>query len=105
MLPNGIGLNAVAILIDMAKWTWEALMRTETTLQTESLPLRFSPCYKSGWRKIKAPSGTHRSYLRQLAYNVSGLCVVALSINLKLTTTLDRAITQNPCYVPFLFRI
>ncbi len=34
--------------------------------------------------------------------NVSGLCVVALSINLKLTTTLDRAITQNPCYVPFL---
>jgi len=35
--------------------------------------------------------------------NVSGLCVVALSRNLKLTTTLDRAITQNPCYVPFLF--
>ena len=32
--------------------------------------------------------------------NVSGLCVVALSKNLKLTTTLDRAITQNPCYVP-----
>jgi hypothetical protein len=32
--------------------------------------------------------------------NVSGLCVVALSRNLKLTTTLDRAITQNPCYVP-----
>ena len=31
---------------------------------------------------------------------VSGLCVVALSRNLKLTTTLDRAITQNPCYVP-----
>ena len=30
----------------------------------------------------------------------SGLCVVALSINLILTTTLDRAITQNPCYVP-----
>lgn len=30
--------------------------------------------------------------------NVSGLCVVALSRNLKLTTTLDRAITQNPCY-------
>ena len=39
----------------------------------------------------------------KLAYNVSGLCVVALSKNLKLTTTLDRAITQNPCYVPFLF--
>jgi hypothetical protein len=32
--------------------------------------------------------------------NGSGLCVVALSRNLKLTTTLDRAITQNPCYVP-----
>ena len=29
----------------------------------------------------------------------SRLCVVALSRNLKLTTTLDRAITQNPCYV------
>ena len=28
------------------------------------------------------------------------LGVVALSRNLKLTTTLDRAITQNPCYVP-----
>jgi site-specific DNA-cytosine methylase len=38
-------------------------------------------------------------------HNVSGLCVVALSRNLKLTTTLDRAITQNPCYVPFLFRL
>ena len=38
----------MAILIDMAKWTWEVLMRTETTLQTESLPLRFIPCYKSG---------------------------------------------------------
>ena len=32
--------------------------------------------------------------------NVSGFCVVALRRNLKLTTTLDRAITQNPCYVP-----
>ena len=39
----------------------------------------------------------------QYIYNVLGLCVVALSRNLKLTTTLDRAITQNPCYVPFLF--
>ena len=38
----------------------------------------------------------------KLAENVSGLCVVALSRNLKLTTTLDRAITQNPCYVPFI---
>jgi len=37
-----------------------------------------------------------------MATNVSGLCVVALSRNLKLTTTLDRAITLNPCYVPFL---
>jgi hypothetical protein len=37
-----------------------------------------------------------------LAPYVSGLCVVALSRNLKLTTTLNRAITQNPCYVPFL---
>ena len=45
MAYNGIGLNAVAILIDMAKWTWEALMRTETTLKTESLSLRFRPCY------------------------------------------------------------
>jgi len=33
--------------------------------------------------------------------NGSGLCVVALSRNLKLTTTLDEAITQSPCYVPF----
>ena len=41
----------------------------------------------------------------KLNANGSGLCVVALSRNLKLTTTLDRAITQNPCYVPFLFRI
>ena len=36
-----------------------------------------------------------------MAHNGSGLGVVALSKNLKLTTTLDRAITQNPCYVPF----
>ncbi len=38
--------------------------------------------------------------VRSITANVSGLCVVALSRNLKLTTTLDRAITQNPCYVP-----
>jgi len=40
--------------------------------------------------------------LWSIATNVSGLCVVALSINFKLTTTLDRAITQNPCYVPLI---
>ena len=43
-------------------------------------------------------------HVRPLATNVSGLCVVALSINLKLTTTLDRAITQSPCYVPLNFK-
>lgn len=40
-----------------------------------------------------------------IAPNGSGLCVVALSINLKLNTTLDRAITQNPCYVPFFIEL
>ena len=35
--------------------------------------------------------------------NGSGLCVVALSKNLKLTTTHSWTITQNPCYVPFFF--
>ena len=38
-----------------------------------------------------------------ITHNGSGICEVALIRNLKLTTTLDRAITQNPCYVPFLF--
>jgi hypothetical protein len=33
----------------------------------------------------------------KMAGNVSGLCVIAPSRKLKLTTTLDRAITQNPC--------
>ncbi len=33
-----------------------------------------------------------------ITHNVSGLCVVGLSKNLKLITTLDRDITQNPCY-------
>jgi hypothetical protein len=37
---------------------------------------------------------------KQIATNGSGLGVVALSRNLKLTTTLNRDITQNPCYVP-----
>ncbi len=49
-----------------------------------------------GYKPTKASRVTH---------NGLGLCVVALSRNLKLTTTLDRAITQNPCYVPFLFRL
>lgn len=40
----------------------------------------------------------------KMAHNVSGLCVVALSKNLKLTTTLNRAITQNPCYVLLNFQ-
>ena len=34
----------------------------------------------------------------------SGLCVVALSKNLKLTTTHSWAITQNPCYVPLNYQ-
>ena len=38
--------------------------------------------------------------MNEISYNESGLCVAALNKNLKLTTTLDRAITQNPCYVP-----
>lgn len=46
--------------------------------------------------------GTSESHI--IVHNVSGLCVVALSRNLKLTTTLDRAITQNPCYVPLNFK-
>jgi len=40
------------------------------------------------------------SSLVVLSPNGLGLCVVALSRNLKLTTTLDGAITQSPCYVP-----
>jgi hypothetical protein len=36
----------------------------------------------------------------KIADNVWWLGEVALSKNLKLTTALDRAITQNPCYVP-----
>ena len=43
--------------------------------------------------------------LKKITPNVFGLCVVALSRNLKLTTTLDRAITQNPCYVPLNLEI
>ena len=35
-----------------------------------------------------------------ITHNGSGLCVVALSKNIKLTTTHSWAITQNPCYVP-----
>lgn len=44
----------------------------------------------------------HFRVSRGITTNGSGLCVVALSENLKVTTTLDRAITQNPCCVPFL---
>ena len=53
--------------------------------------------------KKLSPTKLHSEQSAPIAGNVSGLCVVALSRNLKLTTTLDRAITQNPCYVPFLF--
>jgi hypothetical protein len=57
--------------------------------------------YSNGFEKTECVG----KKLKNIAPNVSGLCVVALSRNLKLTTTLDRAITQNPCYVPFLFRL
>ena len=40
-----------------------------------------------------------------MACNGFGLGEEALSKNLKLTTTLDRAITQNPCYVPLNLEI
>ena len=51
--------------------------------------------------------GESRSALMCLCFiiaNVSGLCVVALSKNLKLTTTLNRATTQSPCYVPLNYQ-
>jgi hypothetical protein len=38
-------------------------------------------------------------------WNGVELCVVALSRNLKLTTTLDRAITQNPCKEPIYTKL
>ena len=56
-------------------------------------------------KKFKKKLSTYQNILYiwvLIIDNVSGLCVVALSRNLKLTTTLDRAITQNPCYVPFI---
>lgn len=57
--------------------------------------------------KINRLTTNTKNVSKQLpfAYNVSGLCVVALSRNLKLTTTLDRAITQNPCYVPLFLEL
>ena len=55
---------------------------------------------KSGMRMEQRKMKTHNFCF--ITYNVSGLCVVALSRNLKLTTTLNRAITQNPCYVPLI---
>ena len=69
----------------MAKWTWEVLVRTETTLKTESLLLCFSPYCKSCERKIKAPLGTHRSCMRLLAYNGH-----SLTKRLLLTKNLNR---------------
>ena len=54
--------------------------------------------------KKLSPTKLHSEQSATLAANVSGLCVVALSRNLKLTTTLDRAITQNPCYVPLNYQ-
>ena len=51
---------------------------------------------KQTWKAVSSCS---------ITANGSGLCVVALSINLKLNTTLDMAIMQNPCYVPFLFKL
>ena len=54
--------------------------------------------------KKLSPTKLHLEQSAPLAANVSGLCVVALSIKLKLTTALDRAITQNPCYVPLNFQ-
>jgi hypothetical protein len=47
----------------------------------------------------------HCLQFRSLATNVSGLCVVALNRDLKLTTTLNRAITQNPYYVPLFLEL
>ena len=45
------------------------------------------------------PEDATMVFIKNKVTTVSGLCVVAFSINIKLTTTLDRAITQNPCYV------
>lgn len=54
-----------------------------------------------GSRTNKSTNGVTEDFLKDI--NVSWLCVVALSKNLKLTSTHSWAITQNPCYVPFLF--
>ncbi len=59
--------------------------------------------FKKRWKKKNKygmiPQNYNRSTNVAMEHNVGGLCVVALRKNLKLTTTLDRAITQNPCYV------
>ena len=56
-------------------------------------------------RNVRTSGGSISLVGNGIAYNGSGLCVVALSRNLILTTTLDRAITQNPCYVPYFLKI
>ena len=55
--------------------------------------------------RIMSENQLLNGYANGITPNGSGLCVVALSRNLKLTTTLDRAITQNPCYVPLNLEI
>lgn len=62
--------------------------------------------------EIKARQFNEKHFLTTVRYSnwfvlffVSGLCVAAFSRNLKLTTTLDRAITQTPCYVVVFFFI
>ena len=67
----------------------------------------FSQVYK-GYIKITANANKLAEYgyiyrfrlVLKKAPNELSISVVALSRNLKLTTTFDRAITQNHCYVP-----
>jgi hypothetical protein len=54
----------------------EITLNSAVSLVQTLQPLLFILCYKSGGRKIKAPSGTHRSNLRPLAYNVPGIATV-----------------------------
>ena len=81
----------------MAKWTWEVLVRTETTLKTESLPLRFIQLRSTNYgqvlpkvgRKSATASPNHKSLIVALLLNL-GWSAPLLAIH---------------CKQPFNFRI
>ena len=84
---NVLGINECGMVNGVLSRKVEITLNSAVSLVQTVQPLLFIPCYKSGCGELRGVTRRSRNAFEpQLAYNGSGLCVVALS---KLKTNHD----------------